>query len=137
MSAAKKLALIIKKPLGYNERLKNEFKRLAMKVMKELVKEIGLEPGSYTVKWNAGGIAVSGEVWLFHDNVFIEFSQSAIGPMFYYRKPRDRNNSVNPDMVVGRNQWMEFADLENMKEAAETIRRNVCLPTKQNQSVAK
>jgi uncharacterized protein (DUF2164 family) len=134
MSAAKKLALLVSQPIGYNEKRKAEFKRLATKLMKELVKELDLEAGTYDIKWNAGGIAVSGEVWLFHDNVFIEFSQSALGPMFYYRKPKDRKNSVHPDMTVGRNHWLRYDQLIDMPSAARIIKINVCLPTKQNQS---
>lgn len=124
MSAAKKLAKLVEQPI-HGEKLKKEFRRLATKVMKELVAAIGLEKGTYDIKYNAGGIAVSGEVWLFAEKFFVEFSQTSLGSMFMYRTCEKRGDSGS--LPKHRNQWMHYRVLEDMPLAAETIARNVGL----------
>ena len=47
--------------------------------MRALAKALNLAPGTYDVRSNQGGIAVSGEVTLHAENVYVQASQSSMG----------------------------------------------------------
>ena len=67
------------KPCGYDETQKRLFHSAARTRLRRLAIELGFAPGSYDLRSNQGGIAVSGEVTLHHERVYVQVGQSALG----------------------------------------------------------
>lgn len=81
---------------------KRNFHRDAPKILAELADEIGLEKSSYEIKSNLGGQAVSGEVILHGEGIYIKMFESAVGTpgiQMQYRSCKGRR-----DMTGGPNQ---------------------------------
>jgi hypothetical protein len=58
---------------------KAAFHRAAAAQMRKLAKALGLDAGTYDLRSNKGGVAVSGEVTLHHDLFYLQASQSVAG----------------------------------------------------------
>ena len=94
-----------KSPVGYNPTAKDAFLRGARSLANEIVKRLGLAKGEYRVSRNEGGIAVSGEVYVYTPHVFICIEQSCVGDGgFYYRTCEGLGKSgTGPEHV---NNWI-------------------------------
>lgn len=55
----------------YNSVDKAEFKRLSTKFLRAVAKELGLTRDTYDIRFNPGGIAVSGDATLHHDKFYV------------------------------------------------------------------
>lgn len=75
-----KLQQIMSQPIGYDADRKAVFHREARRLMQGLAKALGLPGGSFDVRSNQGGIAVSGEVTLHGEQVYVQVSQPCFGP---------------------------------------------------------
>lgn len=64
---------------AYDAEQKQQFHRHGRARLKALAKELRLAPGSFDVRGNHGGVAVSGEVTLHHEAVYIQVCQPATG----------------------------------------------------------
>lgn len=64
---------------SYDAQHKQLFHRHARARLKALALELRFPPGSYDLRSNAGGIAVSGEITLHHDAIYIQVCQPATG----------------------------------------------------------
>ena len=71
MSNAKKVSSLMGQ-CSYHEDNKAAFKRSGMGLLREVVKLLGLAKGTYALRYNAGGIAVSGECILRAENVYVQ-----------------------------------------------------------------
>ena len=60
--------------------LKKAFHREGKKVLRKLAALMGLKKGEYDVRSNMGGIAVSGEVTLHTDRLYVQIDQTIMGP---------------------------------------------------------
>ncbi len=67
------------KPSAYNEPQKHLFHREARQRLKALARELCLPPGTYAIRSNKGGIAVSGEAILHADRLYVQVLQPATG----------------------------------------------------------
>jgi hypothetical protein len=67
------------KPCAYDEAQKRIFHLTGRKRLKALAAALGFQPGAFDLRSNKGGIAVSGEVTLHHDRLYVQISQSAMG----------------------------------------------------------
>jgi hypothetical protein len=67
------------KSASYDADQKALFHREAKKRLRQLAVELKLKVGSFDLRSNAGGIAVSGEVTLHHERVYVQVSQSCMG----------------------------------------------------------
>lgn len=94
--------------IGYNAVVKVEFLRKARQMAKLIAKQLGLAEGTYEIRTNKGGIAVSGEVTLHADHLYIHLGQTWGGmeQRFYYRACRNQK-----DYTGGTNRWMLWSDL--------------------------
>lgn len=102
-----RLEMIMKQDIGYNPELKKEFQFYARKAFQALVKELNLPRGSYDLRYNPGGIAVSGDVILHTDQFYVCLSQQFLGGLdIFYRRCADRE-----DYYGGPNHWARVADL--------------------------
>ena len=82
---------------------KNKFHRLAKAVAKSVAKALGFDKGTYSIRSNAGGRLVSGEVILHSESLYIEFSVDYLYRQFLYRTCKGTT-----DYTGGRNHWMEY-----------------------------
>jgi hypothetical protein len=67
------------RPCAYDAKHKTAFHRTARTRLKALADAMGWRADSYDLRSNLAGIAVSGEITLHHDAVYIQVSQSALG----------------------------------------------------------
>jgi hypothetical protein len=66
-------------PCAYNPAIKQRFHAGARTRLRRLAKALGFASGSYDLRSNPGGIAVSGEITLHHENVYVQVCQPATG----------------------------------------------------------
>jgi hypothetical protein len=64
---------------AYNPEIKQRFHTTARRRLRRLATALGFPPGSFDLRSNPGGIAVSGEITLHHDNVYVQVCQPATG----------------------------------------------------------
>jgi hypothetical protein len=67
------------KSCAYNEPQKHLFHREAKKRLKALAETLGLPRASYDIRSNKAGIAVSGEITLHTDRLYVQVCQPATG----------------------------------------------------------
>lgn len=89
---------------------KAAFHRAGKRFLKELAAELGLAAGSFDVRSNQGGIAVSGEVTLHANKIYVQLSESCIGNdggvSILYRSCQGRK-----DCCGGRNNHISMREL--------------------------
>jgi hypothetical protein len=59
---------------------KEAFHKQGVAFLRKLAKSLGLPPGTFDVRSNKGGMAVSGEITLHSDDLYLQLSESCIGP---------------------------------------------------------
>jgi hypothetical protein len=64
---------------AYDPEVKQRFHTTARARLRRLATTLGFPPGSFDLRSNPGGIAVSGEITLHHDDVYIQVCQPASG----------------------------------------------------------
>ena len=62
---------------AYEPDRKRQFHAAARARLRKLAAELGLPAGSYDLRSNQGGVAVSGEIILHHDEVYVMICQPA------------------------------------------------------------
>jgi hypothetical protein len=67
-------------PCAYNPEAKQRFHTAARARLRELADCLGFPAEAYDLRSNAAGVAVSGEITLHCDTVYIQVSQSSLGP---------------------------------------------------------
>jgi hypothetical protein len=107
------------KPVSYDDHAKRLFHRRARSQLRRLATALGLAPGSYDLRSNPAGIAVSGEITLHTDCLYVQASQSAMG----------RDNGIlfrtckgRKDYVGGPNNFVSLDLLNRPEELARRIR---------------
>ena len=68
-----------RKPVAYDAEAKRAFHRHARRRLKQLADALSLSPGAYDLRSNLAGIAVSGEVTMHADHVYVQACQPATG----------------------------------------------------------
>jgi hypothetical protein len=106
-----------RKRVAYDPEAKRLFHTQARRRLLELAAALGLAPCSFDLRSNAGGIAVSGEVTLHADRLYVQASQPATdgdtGILF-------RSCAGRRDYAGGVN---NFASLDLLHDAAALARR--------------
>src|SRR5262245_42343824 len=74
-----------RKPVPYDGEAKRAFHNHARRRLKELADALGLAPQSYDLRSNAGGIAVSGEVTMHADHVYVQ-ERLLVTPLCRFRQ---------------------------------------------------
>ena len=64
---------------AYDGEQKKAFHRQARIALRALAKELRFPEGAYDLRSNRGGVAVSGEITLHHDRIYIQVCQPATG----------------------------------------------------------
>jgi hypothetical protein len=97
-----------RKPVAYDDDAKHRFHVEARRQLRLVAVELGLKPGAYDLRSNEGGIAVSGEITLHADHLYVQAAQSflggAAGLMFRACNGRqdycgDRNHYASLDLL--------------------------------------
>ncbi|HEY1261083.1 MAG TPA: hypothetical protein VH397_16560 [Xanthobacteraceae bacterium] len=106
-----------KKRVAYDPEAKRRFHTNARRRLLELAAALGLSPCSFDLRSNQGGIAVSGEVTLHADRLYVQVSQPALGADsgILFRSCEGRRNYVG-----GVN---DFASLDLLHDPAALARR--------------
>jgi hypothetical protein len=68
-----------REPVAYHAEAKRLFHSRARSQLRRIATALGLEPGSYDLRSNQAGIAVSGEITLHGDHLYVQVFQSAMG----------------------------------------------------------
>jgi hypothetical protein len=111
-----------RKPVAYDGEAKRAFHNNARRQLKQLADALGLQPGSFDLRSNQGGIAVSGEATLHADHLYVQASQpctgSDTGVLF-------RTCEGRKDYHGGRNNFASLDLLNRPGELAQLI-KTVC-----------
>jgi hypothetical protein len=106
-------------PVAYDDAGKRLFHSRARSQLRRLASALRLAPGSYDLRSNRGGIAVSGEITLHSDRLYVQASQSVMGHdngiLFQTCKGRK-------DYVGGANNFVSLDLLNRPEELASRIR---------------
>lgn len=104
---------------SYAPDVKRRFHSTARARLRQLANELRLPTGSYDLRSNQGGIAVSGEITLHHDAVYIQVSQSALGGGMgiLIRTCQSRR-----DYTGGPNNFVPLAMLDDIPALATRVR---------------
>ena len=111
-----------RKSVAYDAEAKRVFHSRAKSQLLRLATALGLEPGSYDLRSNQAGIAVSGEITLHGDHLYVQVSQSAMG---HHSGVLFRTCKGRKDYVGGPNNFASLDLLNRPDELAHWIRR-VC-----------
>lgn len=105
--------------LAYQAAPKDRFHRLGLLVAASVAVGLGLPEGSYDIRSNKAGIAVSGEVTLHGENIYIQFGQSACGSGMdiLYRSCKGRK-----DYTGGRNNYLTYKALAEFDQAVKSFK---------------
>jgi hypothetical protein len=105
-------------PCAFNDRQKDRFHRVGRAQMRRLADELGLEPGSYEIRSNKGGPAVSGEVTLHHERIYVQASQTGdAGTGLLVRTCEGTR-----DFTGGRNNHAPLGLLDDTEALADRVR---------------
>ena len=104
---------------SYDDAQKRSFHMTGLKRLRVLAKAIGFAPDSFDVRSNHGGIAVSGEITLHHEHLYVQVSQPATradtGILIRTCKSRK-------DYVGGRNNFASLSMLDDIAALASRCR---------------
>jgi hypothetical protein len=111
-----------RKRVAYDPEAKRRFHTHARRRLLKLAAAIGFAPCAYDLRANAGGIAVSGEITLHSDRLYVQASQPATGSDtgILFRTCEGRC-----DYVGGRNHFASL-DLLHRPDALASLIRRAC-----------
>jgi hypothetical protein len=109
--------LVTSTDLGYNLTNKALFHSQGKRIAKDIANALNLPEGSYDIRSNPGGIAVSGEITLHGVNIYIQFSQSPFTKGFMYRTCKGRK-----DYTGGPNKWIQWNELKDFDNVIRKLK---------------
>lgn len=107
------------KPCAYDDAQKRSFHATARSRLRKLADELRFPPGSYDLRSNKGGIAVSGEITLHHEQIYVQVCQPAFGSD---TGVLIRTCEGRRDYSSGRNHLASLRLLEDLPELARLVR---------------
>lgn len=107
-------------PADYNAANKIRFHNAARKQLKALAIALRLAPASFEIRSNKAGVAVSGEITLHSESVYVQVSQSCIGVGMGVLI---RSCNGRKDYSGGRNHWLPLSALNDPRVLAHYVRR--------------
>lgn len=115
----------------YDEAAKRVFHAEARSAMRRFAEALELDEGSYDIRSNKGGPAVSGEITLHGEEVWVRLSLGVFGPdnEVAFRQVRGRD-----DHCGDRNRWASINELLTPDRFATRLRRELQLTAPQNPS---
>ena len=119
------LVALAHKGVAYDDLAKRQFHADGRKALKRLADALELAEGSYDLRSNKGGIAVSGEIILHGEEVYVQLSLGCMGPG---REIMFRRVAGRKDYCGDRNHWADIAELMAPDRFAARLRRELHLP---------
>jgi hypothetical protein len=112
-------AFDFRKRVAYDDDAKRLFHHHARRQLRLLADALGLPPGSFDLRNNKGGIAVSGEITMHANSLYVQACQPATGHNsgVLYRTCQGRK-----DYTGGRNNFASLDLLNDPGQLARTIR---------------
>ena len=104
---------------AYQPEQKRRFHATARARLRKLAAALDFAPVSYDLRNNEGGIAVSGEITLHHDRVYIQVCQPAMG---YDSGILIRTCKGRRDYTGGRNHFAPLSLLDDIPALAGRVR---------------
>jgi hypothetical protein len=104
---------------AYAPEQKHAFHRAARKALRRLAVELVFDKSSYDLRSNQGGIAVSGEITLHHEHVYVQVSQPATGADSGILI---RTCDGRRDYTGGRNHFQPLSRLDDIPAPAKSVR---------------
>lgn len=108
-----------RKSVSYDPDRKRLFHSRTRRRLRQLAAALGLASGAYDLRSNQGGIAVSGEVMLHTDRLYVQACQPATG---HDTGILFRTCDGRKDYVGGRNNFASLDLLDRPNELARRIR---------------
>lgn len=108
------------KPCDYNEPQKHLFHREARKRLQQLAERLQFPRESYSIRSNKAGVAVSGEITLHGSSLYVQVSQSAMGPGMSILV---RTCKGQKDFTGGQNNFAPLAYLDDIEGLAGFCKR--------------
>lgn len=107
---AREFLEIATRHVAHDIKAKKQFHQRGKKLLLQIARDLGYHKDACEVRNNTGGIAVSGEIILHVDDLYVQFSQNnCVGDMdILYRDCLNRH-----DYSGGSNQFMSFAYLHD------------------------
>jgi hypothetical protein len=99
---------------------KQRFHRIALRRMRKLATLIGLQPGTYDVRSNKAGMAVSGEVTLHGEEIYVQAGMCLGRPDILVRTCKGRR-----DYSGGRNNFVHGWDALDARNPARRMTQPV------------
>lgn len=117
--------------VAHDEPAKRLFHSEGRCALLRLADALGLPDGSFDIRSNKGGPAVSGEVTLHGEDIWVQLSVGTFGPgrEIVFRKVRGRS-----DHVGDRNMWASVRELMAPERFAARIRRELKLPAPEHET---
>jgi hypothetical protein len=106
--------------VSYNAPSKDSFHSMARARLRKLALALNLAPGSYDIRSNKGGIAVSGEITLHTDSVYVQVSQpyaATFDSGILIRTCKGRR-----DYTGGPNHFAPLSSLDDIESLARRVR---------------
>lgn len=118
-SSSARTGFDFRKRVAYDDDAKRLFHHHARRQLRLLADALGLAPGAYDLRSNQGGIAISGEVTLHADHLYVQACQPATGhdSGVMYRTCRGRK-----DYTGGPNNFASLDLLNDPGQLARSIR---------------
>ncbi len=117
------LAVLAHKGVSYDEQAKKLFHSDGRKALKRLAEALSLADGSYDLRSNKGGIAVSGEIILHGEELYVQLGLGmGTGREVMFRRVAGRK-----DYCGDRNHWAAIGELLEPDRFAARIRRDLHL----------
>ena len=107
-------------PVSYTTTRKASFHSTARSRLGKLAHSLGLLPGTYDIRSNKAGIAVSGEVTLHADDIYVQVSQPCFG---HDSGILVRQCNGRKDYTGGKNHFFPLAMLNDVHVLTCAVRR--------------
>lgn len=118
------LVAIAAKGIYHDEPAKKQFHADGRRAMRRLAEALRLADGSFDVRSNLGGPAVSGDITLHGDELYVQLSLGCMGPG---REVMFRRCEGRGDYRGGANHWASVNELVNPDRFAERLVRELQL----------
>ena len=118
------LKILAVRGVAYDAPAKRLFHAQGRTAMRHLAAALALEDGSFDIRSNKAGPAVSGDVTLHGESIWVQLSLGPFGPgrEVCFRKVQDRH-----DHIGQRNYWASVRDLLEPEQFAMRIRQELRL----------
>jgi hypothetical protein len=101
----------------YEDARKADWLKTGRRLARQLAKELGLKEKTYEVRVNPAGPAVSGDVHLHGEHIYVSFSQSCLRDMgFMWRTCSNRK-----DYTGNMNRWEKWEMLLDLQQLASIM----------------